>query len=294
MIVSGLVWILTYIVPFVYPRQISEKILFLNSTNENPIDPDEIRVYIHQYLNYDDWKMLTAKGTLKHFFDKKFEEFQENENKFWEGLKDKVESIPIKDAIKEIENELEESNISIHKESLSKLLEKYQRLYQKNKNTKIWYFKELSNEDSNKLLKIDTTPNIEKGHPPAVMMGEEMPFRGYTPEEFAKIFELRNKQFIERDGKWVSHSDNNKIPSSDSFLMKVGIEKPVEISKNQKSKIFNHILLNFKLEENVYKKGFSVALSNMDDSVMIFESILNNCSDITPLKRKILNKIKYR
>jgi hypothetical protein len=61
LIVSGLVWILTYIVPFVYPRQISEKILFLTRTNENPIDPDEIRVYIHQYLNYDDWKMLTVK-----------------------------------------------------------------------------------------------------------------------------------------------------------------------------------------------------------------------------------------
>ena len=105
-----------------------------------------------------------------------------------------------------------------------------------------------------------------------------------------KYLFLRNKQFFEIDGKWVS-LDNNLIPSSDSFLNKVGIEKPREISKTEKAKIFNHILLNFKLEKNVYRMGLSLALSDMDDSMMIFESIINNCTDITPLKWKILNKL---
>jgi hypothetical protein len=117
LIVSGTFWMLTYIVPYIIPRQLSEIILFFRKL-QNPTDPSEIRIYINQFLKYADWKMLTAKGILEQIFERKYSSFEEEENEYWEGLKDKVESIHIKKAIKEIEEELEELGQPIEKNGI--------------------------------------------------------------------------------------------------------------------------------------------------------------------------------
>jgi hypothetical protein len=183
-----------------------------------------------------------------------------------------------------------------HAVNLSKYLEYYQDKYNENKNTRVWHFKELSREDVNKMLDIDDTPNPEQGFPPAVIMGKKMEFRAYTSEEAGKILHMKSIQLIETDGKWEQNniSDENKIPTPETFLMEVGLEKPIAITKNEKYKIFNNILLNFNLEEDDNKKGLSVALSDMDESMKMFDTIINECSDITPLKARFLNKLKNK
>jgi hypothetical protein len=170
---------------------------------------------------------------------------------------------------------------------------KYRDKYKENKNTKVWYFKELSREFMNKMLNIDDTPNPEGGFPPAIIMGKEKSFRSNTIEESGKIIHMKSIKLFEVDGKWAHNtSDENKIPTPETFLIEVGLEKPIEITKNEKYRIFNNILLNFNLEENENKKVFSIALSQRDESMKIFITIINEYGDITPLKARFLNKLK--
>lgn len=304
LIVSVIVWTLTYIIPYIFPRQLSKVLLTLFKKFQNPKDPNEIRVYVYQYLKYADWKMLTAKGVLEFIFEKKFINFESEEKEFWNYLKNQVESMPIEDAIKEIKNRLNELGqpVKIDGEvvyqgweavGLSRTLDWYQDIYEKNKNANIWYFKELSRNDLHKILNIDPTPNLEQGHPPAVFMGKEMPYRGYTSEELAKIIATKDMKLIEVDGSWNhNNSDDNVIPSPETFLKEIEFEKPVDTTKNEKYKIFNKILLNLNLNEEDNIKGLSIALSDMDDSMALFETIIKEGCDITPLKTRFLNKLR--
>jgi len=305
-IIALVVSSIVFIIPYVIPRQLTGIILLFRKF-QNSTDPSEISIYINQFLKYTDWKMLISKGILEQIFERKYNNFEEEEKKYWDELKDKVESVQIKDAIKGIQDELDELEQPIEKNgkivysgfhavNLSRYLEYYQDKYKENKNTKVWHFKELSRDDVNKMLDIDDTPNPEQGFPAAVIMGKKMEFRAYTSEEAGKILHMKSIQLIETDGKWEQNniSDENNIPTSETFLMEVGLEKPIEITENGKYKIFNNILLNFNLEEEDNKKGLSVALSNMDESMKMFDTIINECSDITPLKTRFLNKLKNK
>jgi len=300
LIVSLFVWMLTYIVPYIFPRRLSKTILFFTRI-KYPIDPSEIRVYIDQYLKYADWKMLTAKGMLECIFEIKFNKFEKEEKKFWNELKDNVEVIPIQDAIKEVENalnDLEEPTESksikdFEVNNLSEHLKLYQDWYNENKTTKLWHFKELSREDLNKILNIDLTPNPEQGYPPATIMGKKMPYRGYTIEELANVLAMKNIKLIEVDGRWKEEvPEGNNIPTPESFLIGLGLEKPIDLTKSEKIKIFNKILLNLDLSQDDNIKGFSIALSDMEDFMSIFQVIIKEGSDITPLKIRFLNKVK--
>jgi hypothetical protein len=246
--------------------------------------------------------MLIAKGILDQIFERKYINFEYEEQKFWDKLKDKIEVMPIKHAIKEIEDELKELNESQEiketpfytniQNTLSKYLEIYHGWYNNNKNTKIWHFKELSREELNKMLNIDITPYPEKGYKPAVWMGKEMPFRGYTSEEFAKILSVKNTQLFEINGKWTHQTSmENKIPSAETFLREVGLEIPLKTNKTEKYEIFNNILFNFNLEEEDNKKVFSIALSDMRDSEEMFKIVISKGTDIIPLKSRFLKLV---
>jgi len=162
--VSIIFWILTFILPYLFPSQFSWIILVLKKRHTLK-DPSEIRLYVNQFFKYDDWKMLTAKGMLLSSFERKLDFFKKEEKEYWQVLKDKIEIIPIKSAINEIEYELEKLNqpIIVNGQpiykgftavTLSKLLESYQAWYQKNQNINVWRFKEISLKDFENYFKI--------------------------------------------------------------------------------------------------------------------------------------------
>lgn len=305
LIVSVVAWTLTYILPYIIPRQFSDFILYFMKF-QNPKDPNEIQIYINQYLEYVDWKMLTAKGMLDAIFEHKFEKFEIEEKEFWNELKNKIEIVPVKEGIRDIKNRLKELGQpkTINGElryqgfeavGLSRLLEFYQDVCRENEETNIWHFKELSKDELHRMLNIDVTPNIEQGQSPAVIFGNEMPYRKYTTREVAEIMAKKNMQLFEVNGKWTNESaDKTEIASPESFLLETGLEKPVENTSNQKIKIFNKILLNLDLKEHDNIKGLSIALSDMEDSMAMFKTIIHDGSDITPLKTRFLNKLKNK
>jgi len=310
--VSIIFWILTFIAPYLFPSQFSGVILFLKKRHTLR-DPSEIRLYVNQFFKYDDWKMLTAKGMLLCSFERKLNSFKKEEKEYWQVLKDKIEIIPIKGAIKEIEDELEKLNqpIIVNGQpiykgftavTLSKLLESYQDWYQKNKNINVWRFKEISFEDFENNLDLDSTKIKKKAFEMSMeerlrssiyypnVVGGKIVDNGYTPKDFVKLIGLREMVLTEEDGRWTHGS--NEIASKDNFLTEIGLKKSIEINQDEMYKSFNKILLNLDLSEDIIKKGFSIALSDMEESMEIFETIFGMGNNITSLKTEILNEFK--
>lgn len=310
--VSIIFWILTFILPYLFPSQFSWIILVLKKRHTLK-DPSEIRLYVNQFFKYDDWKMLTAKGMLLSSFERKLDFFKKEEKEYWQVLKDKIEIIPIKGAIKEIEDELRKLNqpIIVNGEpyykgftavTLSKVLESYQDWYKKNKKINVWRFKEISLEDFENNLDLDSTKIKKKASEMSLeerlrstiyypnVIGGVIVDNGYTPKDFVKLIGLREMVLTEEDGRWTHGS--NEIASKDNFLTEIGLKKSIEINQDEIYKSFNKILLNLDLSDDINKKGFSIALSDMDESMEIFEKIFGMGNNITSLKTEILIKIE--
>ena len=113
---------------------------------------------------------------------------------------------------------------------------------------------------------------------------------GYTPKDFVKLIGLREMVLTEEDGRWTHGS--NEIASKDNFLTEIGLKKSIEINQDEIYKSFNKILLNLDLSDDINRKGFSIALSDMDESMEIFEKIFGMGNNITSLKTEILIKIE--
>ena len=264
-------------------------------------------------VKYDDWKMLTAKGMLLSSFERKLDFFKKEEKEYWQVLKDKIEIIPIKGAIKEIEDELRKLNqpIIVNGEpyykgftavTLSKVLESYQDWYKKNKKINVWRFKEISLEDFENNLDLDSTKIKKKASEMSLeerlrstiyypnVIGGVIVDNGYTPKDFVKLIGLREMVLTEEDGRWTHGS--NEIASKDNFLTEIGLKKSIEINQDEIYKSFNKILLNLDLSDDINRKGFSIALSDMDESMEIFEKIFGMGNNITSLKTEILIKIE--
>jgi len=310
--VSIIFWILTFILPYLFPSQFSWIILVLKKRHTLK-DPSEIRLYVNQFFKYDDWKMLTAKGMLLSSFERKLDFFKKEEKEYWQVLKDKIEIIPIKGAIKEIEDELRKLNqpIIVNGEpyykgftavTLSKVLESYQDWYKKNKKINVWRFKEISLQDFENNLDLDSTKIKKKASEMSLeerlrstiyypnVIGGVIVDNGYTPKDFVKLIGLREMVLTEEDGRWTHGS--NEIASKDNFLTEIGLKKSIEINQDEIYKSFNKILLNLDLSDDINKKGFSIALSDMDESMEIFERIFGMGNNITSLKTEILIEFK--
>jgi len=257
--------------------------------------------------------MLTAKGMLLSSFERKLDFFKKEEKEYWQVLKDKIEIIPIKGAIKEIEDELRKLNqpIIVNGEpyykgftavTLSKVLESYQDWYKKNKKINVWRFKEISLEDFENNLDLDSTKIKKKASEMSLeerlrstiyypnVIGGVIVDNGYTPKDFVKLIGLREMVLTEEDGRWTHGS--NEIASKDNFLTEIGLKKSIEINQDEIYKSFNKILLNLDLSDDINRKGFSIALSDMDESMEIFEKIFGMGNNITSLKTEILIKIE--
>lgn len=293
LLVSISAWMLTYIVPFIIPRHLSD-LLLLFFRFQNPSDPSEIRIYINQFLNYNDWKILTAKGMLLRIFEGKLEKFEKEEKKYWNRFQGTIEKIPLKNAIKNIEDTLNESSQTdmdpvqsrlrnYTRTQLNRWLKLYQTYSEKNPNATLWHFIEFKRKDLEFIFDIDPTPRPE-GYSPAI--------KGKIPNTYEELKKKLSYLFlIESNGQWLN-SDRSREASEENFLKEVGLEKPGYSNEKERSNIFNKILLNLNLNEEENKKVLSIALSDMEESMEIFKNIIKNCSDITPLKTRFLDKLK--
>ncbi|MBP2045291.1 hypothetical protein [Methanobacterium aggregans] len=110
--VSIFVWMLTYVIPYIWPTSISK---ILSSFTKISSDYIEIKIYINQFLKYDDWKRLTARDRLNKIFKNKIREIEEYQLKRWNKLSKNVISKPIN----EVYNDIKELNSFYSKDHVS-------------------------------------------------------------------------------------------------------------------------------------------------------------------------------
>ena len=81
-VVSIFAWLLTYIIPFIFPYQVTWLMLLFTS-GMDPKDPIGIKILVNQFMKYADWKRLTAMQRLKRIFKKKAKEIAKADNEKW-------------------------------------------------------------------------------------------------------------------------------------------------------------------------------------------------------------------
>jgi hypothetical protein len=159
-IVSAIIGFLSYVVPYVWPEEWTDFIMCIR--RDDPYDFVGINLIISQFLNYDDWKRLTAKKRLKRIFKRKMADIERDKEKRWEELKNNSISIPIKQAITGFERALKPNNSAnisdenledkslvsknylddaiknMDKKEIKKVLNEYREIYGKHKNARIW------------------------------------------------------------------------------------------------------------------------------------------------------------
>ena len=193
------------------PLQLSRVVLLITENMETN-DPIEIRILVEQFVKYDDWKRLTARGRLKSLFIQKMEEIENDKFMEWDSLMNSLTFLSIDDVVsylKSVKNEMKSSKSDnfdfnptwidfkglneyyeeFEAKSLDKHILEYSQIKKEYENAKVWFFMDedllpLKRAEINKYNKPLTT------HELAVLMTETYPIidkKGvYNKEEVLK------------------------------------------------------------------------------------------------------------
>jgi hypothetical protein len=295
------------LIVWLFPLQ-TAKLILIMLKRFPPSKPSEIQNYIDQFLKNNGWKKFTAEGMLGFVFDRKIKEYKKHEIEQWEELIDKIEIIPIKNAINEINDELEKMKspkiingqqiqvFADEKAFISKNLEKrleiYEQYFSENKNVSIWRFEEMSFGEIGEYLELESTSMMNQANKmpmedrlrssvyyPPVVNGKVVNY-GHTTKDIGRMLWLRNTVLIEVNGHWTHQLRYNgdEIPSKETFLKEHDFKEPVKLSKVEIKNIFDRILSNINIYENfkLQQNNLTWALSDKDESIDIFKTIIKN------------------
>ncbi|MDY9924399.1 hypothetical protein [Methanobacterium sp.] len=241
-------------------------------------------------------KVKEAKKKLIEYFNRKIEQFEKQEIEFWEMMKSNVLSMPLKDAIKDLNYELEsletknpENKLVTHqKNDLIKRKAYFQKYYDKNKNLNVWYFDKLTKQDLHKSLNIELSKNNPKPRElgnNSIILGRTLEERPYTTYEAARMIERSSFPVIANRENW----------GSEDFLKEKNIYKPKKMSSEEKRTHFNKLLFFVNTHENYnfMKNSFALALSDEEDSSDWFDLFIKKISYIKTLRDKLVMELSF-
>lgn len=256
LVVSVIVWTLTYIIPYISPNWISNRIITF--TKNDPKEHIEIGLIINQFSKYDDWKRLTAIKRLKRMFFKKVREIEDDNESKWSELRASVINMPLENVLNKLnlilsvlknKNYEKDHNIKLSSEDVRENFEK-----------KIKSLEEYQNNYS-KLL---------KKYPKAIIWDicftPSKYIQNYNKEEYAltindiEIMNLKDNYFDE-DGSL----------SADEFLQIKGHETPKRQNNEEIITTFNDVILYIDYPHSKFKKSeltyrLSLGLSDHEKS----------------------------
>ena len=216
-------------------------------------------------------KVKEVKLKLRKMFTKKFRQYEKQEIIFYEGISKKVISGTLNDWIIEAEVELNKMqskfNGTHNKNSLTNIfkdeIRRYKELLDLYPNALMWKLQGLTQEEYNKILKLDMNPEL-------------------------KIGEVAKKKALD-----IPLMDNDRSFTIKSFLEEKTIIKIEEKSTEMVNKLFNKILFFIYSHENYkfMKQNFALALSDDEDSLEWFELFINKNTNIQPLKERLINEL---
>lgn len=240
---------------------------------------NEVLHLIYQLENPKD--MMKVYEELLTLFREKIREYEKQELDYWKELNSKVNSMPIIDAINELKEEIKEKGTPtiIQKETknqarrsigprtnhLIKELKIYSEWYNENKNARLWYFHDLSEEEIHKQVKVeDNKFGIN---------------RQYTNNQLKSIVHSRKLSLIDVNGSWTS----------EDFLNEKRIMKPQSRYLIEIKRMFREIIFYISSAENngFLKNAFALALSHEEESKEFFEQFIKDISYINILKETL-------
>ena len=214
-----------------------------------------------------------AKTSLLDIFEKKYNEYESLKIEFYEQIKSKVISEPLKDWLKEEKKRLKkmiseyprDPGYSSEISTLKDDIEMWQGILDKHPNAIMWKIEGLSNDEAIKLLDIN------------IKLRGQSPYK-YTTKEIAEIISSR-MPWVDTDGTF----------NVEQFLEEKGIWKPRKLILEEKKSLFNKTLffINSHENSNFMRNAFSWALSDEEDSFEWFELIIEQTYDsLDKLKNK--------
>ena len=255
-------------------------------------DQWDILSLINELESRDLKKVKNALTELQNLFRMKFEDFEKKEINYWNKLIDRVESEAIEILIKNLESEFEKERIGyenweighLHEiekpdefktlKKLEKKLERYKKIFNKKRDVKVWYIKDITKEEIIRQLEIQNIKSDIK--------------RIYYPHELTNITKLLNEQLYKTEN---FNKQDKKLASSEKFLENVGFKRPKKLEINEINKRLRDVLFYISNENNKFlKNSFSIALSDEKDALEWFEHFIN-MSYISLSKQRLLEEI---
>ena len=272
-----------------------------------------------------------SKAKIQTAFLNKFRQYETSKNDVWDKLTSKVVTKPLKNAIKEMEKELEGIEIrkgdeigyelqdGMRHHELEPVLDIYKEWYNEDENAKIWFLNMSLRELDSCLDKTTFQKEEERFnalgfegeeiirersksivHGPSVMFGKTQK-QSYTPKEMFERGDIINFELLEVNGKWINKNadmaliyGNRLNPTPENFLkLSTPFEKAKEKTPEEVMKMFRIIWFNIICSENyeVMLNSFAWALSDEEDSLEWFELFIESMSDTTSLKNKLFEEI---
>lgn len=249
----------------------------------------EIFSLLTQLENPEPNNATEVKKSLRNIFEKKYEEYQKQEQDFYNSIVSRAESFSLKAEITELKEEVKkekEEYVSKYKKSpgyspkissMIDALEYYTEIHGNHNNATMWHINDLTTAEACKMLGINR--NVLKNYYfndpinyPALVKGNVV--RGYTTRETSEIMALKSS-ILSKDG----------FMTKDEFLMEKNIFKPPELSSEEIKNLFNRLLFYINTHDNYkfMKQSFSWALSDEKDSMEWFELFIKNA--VTPSEK---------
>lgn len=261
--VSVLVWTLTYIIPYIRPNWLSDSVLKV--TLKDPKDPVGISLIINQFSAYDDWKRIVACKRMKRMFINKIREIEDDDEKEWCLLKNKVINMPLKDVLNKLNMLLsvlkdkpyeEEADLKF---TSKKVLEDFEK--------KIESLEECQREYS----------KILENHPNAILWGKYVSSPKYIEKYNKKGYELTIKEIQLMISHYTVLDKDGKI-NKKSYLAMKGHEAPERQSYEEIISKFNELIFYIiyphpKRDELTYR--LVIGLSNHKKSSEILNELIN-------------------
>ena len=245
---------------------------------------------------------LKARRRLQESFIRKFKQYESKKYEYWDTLESKIETAPLKDYIKVLEEDLEKQRIMIKDIKKNKIkgkeylisdthlndeLKECKTFFEEDKNSKIWLFHGLNYEDLEEALNI---------HPRRGLETSKSNKLSYELKDCCVMDDIIEKRLIEINGLLKSSelSSNKNIKATpENFLCICGLEKPLKRTSEEIKSMFSRILFYVNAHENsnFMKQSFSWALSDEKDSMNWFELFINTN---TNLKGKLRSELPQK
>jgi hypothetical protein len=255
------------------------------------LEPMDILLLLNQLGDIDNSKLGTAQIKLSKIFETRFIDYENQEIDFYEQIHAKVRSEPLAGWISEYEKNLEklkseydaDPSFSSEISKLQQDLKSHRHQLNKHPNSIIWSVDGLTTEEACKILDIETNtpknPNFRDPlHYPALANGKVV--KGFTPKEVERIMELRRP--------WL---DENGNCTPEQFLEEKGLFKLEEKTQEEIQTLFGKMCFFISGHDNynLMKQGFSLALSDEENSLELFVGFLKN---ITEFEEKLKNELR--